>query len=76
LIGTTGTSTIHRNTVTGKGPSAIDVARTEGAVVTDNDAEEWRSTKGALRAGLAIRLATRRVHLRIDDRCCPVMPPH
>ncbi|WP_105036062.1 right-handed parallel beta-helix repeat-containing protein [Cryobacterium aureum] len=45
LIGATGSSDITRNTVSGSGPSAIDVARTVGATTGGNDVENWRSTK-------------------------------
>ena len=45
LIGATGASTVDNNTAAGSGPSAIDTSRTENATVTDNDVEEWRSTK-------------------------------
>lgn len=45
LVGETGASTIVGNTVSGSGPSAIDVYRTAGVAVRDNDIAEWRSTK-------------------------------
>jgi len=45
LIGDTGASVIKKNTVSGAGPSAIDVARTDASSVSDNDTDEWRSTK-------------------------------
>ena len=45
LIGDTGRSSISDNVVSGRGPSAIDTARTEGAVRADNDDSDWRSTK-------------------------------
>jgi parallel beta-helix repeat protein len=45
LIGATGTSRITDNVVSGRGPSAIDTARTENAVRADNDDSDWRSTK-------------------------------
>ena len=45
LVGATGTSTIVGNEISGSGPTAIDVHRTEGTAVRDNDSAEWRSTK-------------------------------
>jgi hypothetical protein len=45
LVGETGSSTIVGNTVAGSGPSAIDVYRTSGVAVRDNDIADWRSTK-------------------------------
>ncbi len=45
VIGASTVSTITRNTVTGVGPTAIDVARTESAIVTDNVSTGWKSTK-------------------------------
>lgn len=45
LVGDTGASMVHDNTVEGSGLSAIDVARTEGAQVSQNDSEQWNSTK-------------------------------
>ncbi len=45
LIGETGESTILNNTVSGSGPSAIDVARTTDTTVQDNSLEGWRGTK-------------------------------
>lgn len=45
LVGTTGGSEVSDNTVGGRGPSAIDVARTTGVAVTDNSTEDWDSTK-------------------------------
>ena len=45
LIGATGTSAITDNVLSGRGPSAVDTARTEGAVRADNDVSDWRSTK-------------------------------
>ena len=45
LIGTAAVTTISNNTVSGTGPSAIDVSRARDTVLEDNNAEEWRSTK-------------------------------
>ena len=45
LIGITGTSQILKNTVSGSGPSAIDVARTTNTTVELNDTSGWRGTK-------------------------------
>jgi hypothetical protein len=45
LIGETGSSDITKNTVSGAGPSAIDVARTDHTTVGVNDMDDWRSTK-------------------------------
>ena len=45
LVGDTGASTVVGNTVEGSGPTAIDVFRTTGAAVRDNNTEEWTSTK-------------------------------
>lgn len=45
LIGATGSSTIVDNHVGGAGPSAIDVVRTTGTAVRDNDYEDWHNTK-------------------------------
>jgi nitrous oxidase accessory protein NosD len=45
LIGDTGASTISDNTLSGRGRSAIDVARTSGTQVTGNDVDNWDSTK-------------------------------
>ena len=45
LVGATGGSVVADNTVGGRGPSAIDVARTTGVTVSDNTTEEWDSTK-------------------------------
>jgi parallel beta-helix repeat protein len=45
LVGETGGSAIVGNVVSGAGPSAIDVFRTTGTAVRDNDTSEWTSTK-------------------------------
>lgn len=45
LVGETGGSVIVGNTVAGAGPSAIDVHRTTGTAVRDNDVLGWTSTK-------------------------------
>ena len=45
LIGSAGMTTVSNNTVSGSGPSGIDVARAAESVVANNDAVEWRSTK-------------------------------
>ena len=45
LIGDTGASVVVGNSISGSGPSAIDVARTSGAAVRNNDTSEWKSTK-------------------------------
>lgn len=45
LVGVTGASTIVGNTITGSGPTPIDVHRTDGTAVRDNDTADWRSTK-------------------------------
>jgi len=45
LVGATGASTIVGNSVSGSGPTAIDVHRTDGTAVRDNDTADWRSTK-------------------------------
>lgn len=45
LVGETGGSVIVGNVVTGAGPSAIDVFRTTGTAVRDNDTSDWTSTK-------------------------------
>lgn len=45
LVGETGGSAIVGNVVSGAGPSAIDVFRTTGTAVRDNDTAEWTSTK-------------------------------
>ena len=45
LVGETGKSTVERNNITGIGPSAIDVSRTENAVVAKNDIDDWFGTK-------------------------------
>lgn len=45
LVGETGGSAIVGNVVTGAGPSAIDVFRTNGTAVRDNDTTGWASTK-------------------------------
>jgi nitrous oxidase accessory protein NosD len=45
LVGETGGSVIVGNVVSGAGPSAIDVFRTSGTAVRDNDTSEWTSTK-------------------------------
>jgi nitrous oxidase accessory protein NosD len=45
LIGRTGDSVISKNTVSGVGPSAIDVARAAETRVSGNDIDGWRSTK-------------------------------
>lgn len=45
LVGETGGSVIVGNVVSGAGPSAIDVFRTTGTAVRDNDTSEWTSTK-------------------------------
>jgi len=45
LVGATGSSVVSDNSVGGRGPSAIDVARTTGVAVSDNSTEDWDSTK-------------------------------
>jgi parallel beta-helix repeat protein len=45
LVGITSPSTVSHNTVSGTGPSGIDVSRTEGSTRADNDLDDWRSTK-------------------------------
>ncbi|GAB2460360.1 hypothetical protein HD599_001208 [Conyzicola lurida] len=45
LIGATGASVIDKNTVSGAGPSAIDVARAADTEVTRTNDDDWRSTK-------------------------------
>ncbi len=45
LVGATGGSVVSDNSVGGRGPSAIDVARTTGVAVSDNSTEDWDSTK-------------------------------
>jgi hypothetical protein len=45
LVGATGASVVAGNVVAGSGPSAIDVHRTTGAAVRDNDLGDWKSTK-------------------------------
>ncbi|WP_309711176.1 right-handed parallel beta-helix repeat-containing protein [Pseudolysinimonas sp.] len=45
LVGETGGSVIVGNVVSGAGPSAIDVFRTNGTAVRDNDTSDWTSTK-------------------------------
>jgi parallel beta-helix repeat protein len=45
LVGTTGKSTLQKNTVQGTGYSAIDVSRTQGTVVGVNDLTRWTDTK-------------------------------
>jgi parallel beta-helix repeat protein len=45
LVGETGGSVIVGNVVSGAGPSAIDVFRTKGTAVRDNDTSDWTSTK-------------------------------
>jgi nitrous oxidase accessory protein NosD len=45
LVGVTGGSAIVGNVVVGAGPSAIDVYRTTGTAVRDNDINGWTSTK-------------------------------
>lgn len=45
LVGETGGSAVVGNVITGAGPSAIDVFRTSGTAVRDNDTGGWTSTK-------------------------------
>ncbi len=46
VIAATGATTVSNNTVSGRGPSAIDTARAGRPVaVVDNDTEGWQSTK-------------------------------
>lgn len=45
LVGVTGGSVVVGNTITGAGPSAIDVHRTTGTAVRANDTAGWTSTK-------------------------------
>ncbi|MEO5534408.1 MAG: right-handed parallel beta-helix repeat-containing protein [Pseudolysinimonas sp.] len=45
LVGATGGSVIVGNTIDGSGPSAIDVSRSTGMAVRDNDATGWHDTK-------------------------------
>lgn len=48
LVGATGASTVVSNTVSGAGPTAIDVIRTDGTAVRNNDVADWQSTKPLL----------------------------
>ncbi|TFD52869.1 right-handed parallel beta-helix repeat-containing protein [Cryobacterium sp. Hh7] len=45
LVGIAAPSTVSHNTVSGTGPSGIDVSRTEGTIRAENDLDGWRSTK-------------------------------
>ncbi|WP_182113439.1 MULTISPECIES: right-handed parallel beta-helix repeat-containing protein [unclassified Actinotalea] len=44
-IGLTPGTLVEANTVSGRGPSAVDVKRAEGATVGENDLSDWESTK-------------------------------
>ena len=48
LLGSTGNSTIVGNTISGIGPSAIDVGRTTNSAVRANDVAGWQGTKPLL----------------------------
>ena len=48
LLGSTGNSTIVGNTISGIGPSAIDVGRTTNSAVRSNDVSGWHGTKPLL----------------------------
>jgi parallel beta-helix repeat protein len=48
LLGATGNSTIVNNTISGVGPTAIDVARTSNSAVRNNDIGGWQGTKPLL----------------------------
>lgn len=45
LVGDVAGTTVEENGVAGRGPSAIDVKRSDGAEVSDNDQSDWTSTK-------------------------------
>jgi parallel beta-helix repeat protein len=45
LVGIATPSTVSHNTVSGTGPSGIDVSRTAGTISADNNTDDWRSTK-------------------------------
>lgn len=45
LVGSTGLSSVTNNTVSGVGPSAVDVVRTKNASVSGNNAAGWEGTK-------------------------------
>jgi hypothetical protein len=45
LVGDTGKTQIRGNTISGSGPSPIDLDRTRGAVVAGNDTDEWTVTR-------------------------------
>ncbi len=45
LVGTTGKSTVQKNTLQGTGYSAIDTSRTSGVTVGVNDLTHWTNTK-------------------------------
>lgn len=48
LLGETGNSAIVDNTISGMGPSAIDVVRTKNSAVRENDVTQWQGTKPLL----------------------------
>lgn len=45
LVGATEGAVVRENDIAGRGPSAVDVKRAQGAEVADNDTGGWTSTK-------------------------------
>ena len=45
LVGNTGTSVVSGNTISGSGPSAIDIDRTQGVKLGENITDEWTVTR-------------------------------